>query len=183
MGHIGQKALSKLPNASKRIEYFKNASEHKICEICAQTNLIFKVNKNPFDKINTFLKSVFLNICGSIKPFTSSKKRYFATFLDQATKWLEIRLLSNKNDIIQVIKNYIIFQEKQLKHFIKKFHADNAKKYIAQKLKFYYIEKNINSSFSIFYTSQQNGVAERINRILLNKIRAMLIQAKLLNKF
>ena len=143
MGHIGQKVLSKLSNASKKIEYSKNASEHKICKICVQANLIFKMNKNPIDKINTFLKSVFLNICELIKFFTPFKKRYFTTFLNQATKWLEIRLLSNKNDIIQIIKNYIIFQKKQLKHFIKKFHVDNAKKYIAQKLKFYYVEKKI----------------------------------------
>ena len=59
MGHIGQKALNKLPNASKKIQYFKNTSEHKICKICAQVNLISKVNKNSFDKANTFLKNVF----------------------------------------------------------------------------------------------------------------------------
>ena len=138
MGHIGQKVLNKLSNTSKEIEYSKNASEHKICEICAQINLISKMNKNPFDKTNTFLKNVFSNICEPIKFLKSFKKRYFATFLNQATKWLEIRLLSNKNAIIQAIKDYIIFQEKQSGHFIKRFHADNAKKYIAQGLKSYY---------------------------------------------
>ena len=132
MGHIGQKALSKLSNTSKKIEYSKNASKHKICEICVQINLISKMNKNPFDKISTFLKNMFLNKCKSIKFFTSFKKHYFLTFLNQITKWLEIHLLSNKMNIIQTIKNYIIFQKKQSEHFIKKFHANNAKKYIAQ---------------------------------------------------
>ena len=83
MGHIGQKVLNKLSNASKRIKYFKNALEHKICKICVQINPIFKMNKNPSDKINTFLKNVFLNICEPIKFFMSFKKRYFATFLNQ----------------------------------------------------------------------------------------------------
>ena len=86
MGHIGQKFLSKLSNASKEIKYFKNASDHKICKICAQINLISKMNKNSSDKINTFLKNMFLNICEFIKPFTPFKKHYFATFLNQTTK-------------------------------------------------------------------------------------------------
>ena len=86
MKHIKQKILNKLSNALKKIEYLKNASEHKICKICVQINLIFKMNKNPFDKINTFLKNMFSDICELIKFFTSFKKHYFATFLNQITK-------------------------------------------------------------------------------------------------
>ena len=185
MGHIEQKALNKLSKAVTGVEYSRKdspAAKH-LCEICAETNLTSKIKKTSGDQASTYLKSVFSDICDSISSATFFKKTYFATFVNQVTKWLKVRLLYTKNDVIQAIKNFIIFEKKQSGQFVKKFHVDNVRKFIANTLKNYYVQKNINSTYSTPYTPQQNGVAERINRILINKVRAMLTQSKLSRKY
>ena len=88
-----------------------------------------------------------------------------------------------KNNVIQIIKNFIIFEKKQLNQFVKKFHADNVKQFIVNILKNYYVQKNINSIYLTPYIPQQNDVAERINRILIKKIKIMLTQSKLSRKY
>ena len=129
------------------------------------------------------MKNVFSNICDFISLITFFKKIYFAIFVNQIIKWLEICLLYIKNDVIQTIKNFITFEKKQSDQFVKKFHTDNIKKFIINILKNYYVQKNINSTYSTPYIPQQNDVAERINQILINKIRAMLTRSKLSRKY
>ena len=139
MGHINQKTLRKLSKIITDVKYSRKDSQAKhICEICAEANLTSKIKKSSNDQTSIYLKSVFSDICGPISSITFFKKAYFAIFVDQAIKWLEIRLLHTKNDVIQAIKNFITFDKKQSGQFVKKFHADNAREFIAGTLKDYY---------------------------------------------
>ena len=141
-------------------------------------------NQKDFKWLNKHLfEKCFSDICDFISLITFLKKTYFAIFVDQITKWLEIHLLHTKNNIIQIIKNFIIFEKKKFNQFVKRFHADNAKKFIANTLKNYYVQKNINSTYSAFYIFQQTDAAKRIHWILINKIRIMLTQSKLPRKY
>ena len=184
MGHIDQKVFNKLSKTITDVKYSRKdfQTEH-ICEIYAKTNLISKIKKFSDDQTIIYLKNVFLDICDSISLTTFFKKIYFATFVNQIIKWLKIRFLHIKNNVIQIIKNFITFEKTQLNQFIKKFHADNVRKFIANILKNYYVQKNINSTYSASYTSQQNDAAERINRTLINKVKTMLTQSKLPRKY
>ena len=184
MRHINQKILSKLSKTVTNIKYsYKDSSTNHVCKICAKINLISKIKKFSNNQINIYLKNVFSNICDPINSTTFFKKVYFAIFVNQIIKWLKIRLLHTKNDVIQIIKNFIIFEKKQSDQFVKKFHTDNIKKFIVNTLKNYYAQKDINSIYSASYTSQQNDAAERINQTLINKVRIMLTQSKLPRKY
>ena len=184
MRHIDQKVFNKLSKTITDVKYSRKDSQTKhICKICAKINLISKIKKFLNDHVNIYLKSVFSNICDSINLITFFKKIYFAIFVNQIIKWLKIRFLHIKNDVIQIIKNFIIFEKKQSSQFIKKFHADNVKKFIINILKNYYVQKNINSIYLTSYIPHQNDVTEKINQILINKIKIMLTQSKLPRKY
>lgn len=49
----------------------------------------------------------------------------------------------------------------------------------SRELDSYLTNKGINTRYSAPYTPEQNGAAEIINRVLLNKVRALLITSNL----
>lgn len=71
-------------------------------------------------------------------------------------------------------------------HFERKLYrlrCDNGGEYIAKDFQNYAFENGIKLEFTIRYTPSQNGVAERMNRSLVEKARCLLKQSGLSNKF
>ena len=73
--------------------------------------------------------------------------------------------------------------ENQCETKIKTLRTDNGKEYMNEKLKNVIDAAGIHRETSIAYNPQQNGRAERINRILLDKARCMLAESKLTKSF
>ena len=69
--------------------------------------------------------------------------------------------------------------ERQSNKAIKILKTDNGIEYINTLFKDYTTSKGIIHQFSAPYTPQQNGLAERINYTLLDKIRAILSESNL----
>ncbi|KXJ80544.1 hypothetical protein RP20_CCG024560 [Aedes albopictus] len=60
---------------------------------------------------------------------------------------------------------------------ISKLTIDQGREYFSNSQKTYYKEKGIQVEPTVAYSPQQNGVAERFNRTLIEKVRTMLIQS------
>jgi hypothetical protein len=133
------------------------------------------VNKKPVEKPEKYLKLVYSDISRPISPEISKKNRYYITFLNAATKWLEIYLISNKGETFDKFKTFINIEENNTSSKLKRFHSDNARKYLTPEFNKFCIEKKILHTTNALYSSKQNGSDERINRTLLNKVRALLI--------
>ena len=79
----------------------------------------------------------------------------------------------NHNNSTSNNNSIIIFNNNK----VKALQLDN--KFKSRELDSYLIKKEINTRYSSSYTSKQNSVAEIINRVLLNKVRALLINSNL----
>lgn len=73
--------------------------------------------------------------------------------------------------------------EKQLERRIKILRSDNGKEYCSRKFNDFLRSEGIQHHLSVEYTPEQNGVAERRNRTLLDMARCMLLQSGLPPKF
>ena len=62
---------------------------------------------------------------------------------------------------------------------LKKFRSDNGGEYIGENFKKYLKQRGILTEPTVPYTPQQNGKAERMNRTILDNVRAMLYHANL----
>jgi hypothetical protein len=62
---------------------------------------------------------------------------------------------------------------------VRAIHSDNGGEYIAEQLQEWLRERSIAHTYSAPYKPQQNGTAERLNRTLMEKARAMLQDADL----
>lgn len=188
LGHLGYSNLLKLSknnmvnnlNFGKKIEI--NQSEK--CGVCIES----KMSKLPFRKkadhyTKRPLEMVHSDICGPIDPVTHDCKRYFVTFLDDYTHFTMVYLLENKSDIFECFKNYEAIVTSKFNLKISVLVCDNGREYFSNNFKTFCASKGIQFHNTIPYTPELNGVAERLNRTILEKARAMIIHSKLNKSF
>lgn len=70
----------------------------------------------------------------------------------------------------------------RLNYKISRFRCDG-RAYMSNEIKEYFEEKGVQFKFTIRYTPQQNGAAERVNRIVIEKARCMILGSKLGKEF
>ena len=60
---------------------------------------------------------------------------------------------------------------------LKAFRTDNGGEYLSNKFKSYLIQHGIQHQLTTTYTTQQNGIAEQINRALMDCVQSLLLSA------
>jgi hypothetical protein len=182
-GHLGFKNLFKLPNLVKGInvkeEDFKAAAQ-AVCEPCAMN----KQHKQPFpsstsSKGGAPLSLLHMDVCGPMQVPSLGGSRYTATFLDDTTDLSVVVTSATKAAVPGIIKNVVTLLENQSGRNVKVVRTDRGSEYLNSELKTYYQSKGVVHETTAPYTPQQNGKAERLNRTLMERVRAMLYQSKL----
>ncbi|TLX66091.1 transposase family protein, partial [Labilibacter sediminis] len=79
----------------------------------------------------------------------------------------------------ELIKRFVILIENQTNQKVKGFRSDNGTEFKNAVLDHFCAEKGILHQFSAARTPQQNGVAERRNRTLIDAARTMICDSKL----
>eukprot|EP00253_Pinus_taeda_P027098 PITA_27098 len=85
-----------------------------------------------------------------------------------------VYMLKQKSEVFEKFHYFKTLVEKQCGHYIKVLRIDKGGEYISQDFLCFYRENGIQKQFTAMYTPQQNGVAERKNRTILDMVRSML---------
>ena len=88
-------------------------------------------------------------------------------------------LVKAKSDVAGVTMDVINMLEKQSGWPLLVVRTDNGSEYINSTLATFFKEKGVIHQTTVRYTPEQNGKAERLNRTLLDRVRAMLEDSKL----
>ena len=96
------------------------------------------------------------------------------TFIDDYTRMCWVYLLKNKSDAFQTFKNFHKWIENDAQSHIGSIRTDNGKEYTSNEFEHYLRQHGIKHQTTVPYNPQQNGVAERMNRTILNMVRSML---------
>lgn len=154
---------------------------NKLCEACVYA----KQARQPFSKerdrshVDRPLFAVHTDVCGPITPSTFDNKNYFVTFIGEFTHYTTVYLMSNKSDVFAFLKDFVAKSENHFNMKIAYLYCDNGKEYISNEAKAYCAEKGIQYHLTVPHTPQQNSIAERMNRTLVEKARSMIYGAKL----
>jgi transposase InsO family protein len=111
------------------------------------------------------------------------RNRYFITFIDDFNRKLWIYFLEEKSAAFTVFKNFKALVENQSGHKLVTLHSDQGEEFTSKEFDKYCREHGIKHQLTAAYTLQQNGIAERKNRIILNMIRTMLKEKGLPKQF
>jgi hypothetical protein len=183
LGHIGTKALNALPNNVLGVnkDFSGYINEFKDCETCIKAKGTRNVNKEVSEKPSLYLEKVTIDIGGPIKPISYKGFKYYITFIDASTGYLEVILLKNRERTSLAIESFINRAETQSSYTLRRLHFDY--EFVTKELEELALKRGIIYTTSAPYTPEQKGAGERINRTLFNKIRALLYTAKLPLKF
>ncbi|UYV68405.1 hypothetical protein LAZ67_5004222 [Cordylochernes scorpioides] len=150
------------------------------CETCIRG----KQTRLPFPEISLTkstepLQLIHSDICGPMRTKSYGGALYFATFIDDFSRMIFTFVMKRKSEIFKGFKLFKRFAEKQTGKKIKAIRSDNAAEYLSSDFKEYLSEEGIRHQLSVEYSPQQNGVAERANRTLVEMTRCFIIQANL----
>jgi len=179
-GHININDLKKM-RAEGMIEgmNFTTNLNQLDCEVCAKCKIHIQPFKNSTYREKDVLGLVHSDICGPISTQSLGGAKYFVTFIDSCTGYTETTMLKNRSDVFEAFKNYKLKVEKQTGQRIKKLRTDNEKEYLSNDFKNFLKSEGILHQLSVEYTPQQNGIAERKNRTLVEMARCILLQGNL----
>ena len=183
-GHMGYDNMAKLPNMVSGLkvtaEEFKKAGESS-CEPC----IMSKQHRLPFKSSNTeslrVLDLLHMDVCGHMQEPSLGGSKYVATFLDDFSRLSVVVPVPSKAEVIPTVKKIINMLETQSGQKLRKVRTDRGGEYLNNELKDFYSAKGIVHQTTAPYTPEQNGKAERLNRTLMERVRAMLQDAKLPN--
>ncbi|CAM8991331.1 unnamed protein product [Rhodiola kirilowii] len=176
LGHPSYSLVSHLPGVhgnNKRV-----ADPCSICLQSKQTRDCFPLSSN---KAVDLFELIHADVWGPYRIPSSCGARYFLTLVDDYSRCVWVHLMATKTEVVQLVKKFCAFTQKQFNKPVRRFRADNGSE-------FYPLQPYFDTTGVIFETScvatpQQNGRAERKHRHLLNVARALRFQASLPIRF
>lgn len=178
MGHLNFLDVNKLPECAEGV----NLVKHKGSITCT-TCLMGKQTRLPFNNIGSRatqpLQLVHSDLCGPMDQESLGGMKYFITFIDDYTRRVHVYFLKNKLNILEVFKDYKSRVENELEYKIKVVRSDNGKEYCNKDFENFLRRQGIEHQTSTPYSPQQNGLAERMNRTLVERAKCMLFDAQL----
>ncbi|GJR15187.1 putative ribonuclease H-like domain-containing protein [Tanacetum coccineum] len=175
LGHVNFKNINKLVKGHLVIglssKVFVN---NHTCVACKKGKQHKASCKAKLDRIiRKPLELLHMDLFGLVSIESINKKRYCLVVTDDFSRFSWVFFLATKDETSEILCNLIIGLEKQLNHNVKIIRCDNGtefKNYVMNEL---CAKKGIKREFSIARTPQQNGVAERKNRTLIEAARTM----------
>lgn len=179
-------------DAVKTMQKNKTASEFKIvdcgvrqaCDVCVSC----KMTRAPFSKSSdskseAVMDLVHSDVCGPMQTETPGRKKYFLTFIDDYSRHTKLYLLNNKAEVFEKIKAYMEMVKNKFGKYPNVLRSDNGGEYTAKRVQNYLESIGVQCQYTVPYSPQQNGVAERKNRSLAEMARCLLAESGLPNMY
>ncbi|KAK4838721.1 hypothetical protein QYF36_015896 [Acer negundo] len=144
------------------------------CESCLEGKMTKRTFFAKGARATECLGLIHTDVCGPMSIQARGGYEYFITFIDDYSRFGYVYLMRHKSDAFDMIKAFKSEVENQLEKHIKILRSDRGGEYLSGEFQQYLIDNGIVSQFSAPGTPQQNGVAERRNRTLLEMVRSML---------
>nr|KYP55958.1 Retrovirus-related Pol polyprotein from transposon TNT 1-94 [Cajanus cajan] len=158
--------------------------EKRFCEEC----VIGKQARTSFPRSSEYrakeqLGLIHTDLCGPITPESFSGKKYFVSFIDDFSRKTWVYFLKEKLEVFETFKKFKVMVGKETSKVIKAVRSDRRGEFTSVEFNKYCEEHGIKRFLTAPYFPQQNGVAERKNRTILDMVRSMLKGKNMPKKF
>jgi hypothetical protein len=158
---------------------------NKVCEICVMA----KQSRKPLAKKKIItqpikpLDRVHTDVC-TLPETSENGEKYFVTFIEGYTHYTVVYLLREKSEVFKYYQQY----ESRICALlngkcIKMLYCDNGGEYTSNEFKSHAASQGTELHYTIRDTPALNGVAERMNRTLLDRGRALLFDSGMPKRF
>jgi transposase InsO family protein len=183
-GHIGIQNLKRLAN-DKLVNGFNFdvSKEIDICEACIEGKHHRSKFPTSIKQAEEPLELVHSDVCGKINVPSLGGAEYFLTFIDDKSRYVWVYFLKQKSEVFERFLEWKAQVENESNRQLKILRSDNGGEYRSAIFEKYLKREGVKQEFTVPKTPEQNGVAERMNRTLIETVRSMLADSKLPQKF
>ncbi|GKD07610.1 putative ribonuclease H-like domain-containing protein [Tanacetum coccineum] len=125
------------------------------------------------------LQMLYMDLFGPTFVKSLMKKMYCLVVIDDFSRFSWVFFLATKDETSEILKTFITGIENLIDLRVKVIRCDNGTEFKNRVMNQFCEMKGIKREFSVARTPQQNGVAERKNRTLIEAARTMLADSKL----
>ncbi|GKE46740.1 putative ribonuclease H-like domain-containing protein, partial [Tanacetum coccineum] len=136
-----------------------------------------------FSPITKPLFMLHMDLFGPTFVSSLMHKKYCLVVTDDYSRFSWVFFLTTKDETSEILKNFIKEVENLVDKKVKIIRSDNGTEFKNNVMDEFCREKGIKREYSVARTPQQNGVAERKNRTLIEAARTMLADSKLPTTF
>nr|GEW00062.1 putative ribonuclease H-like domain-containing protein [Tanacetum cinerariifolium] len=176
LGHINFKIMNKLVTGNLvrglPSKVFENNHTCVACKKGKQHRASCK--SKPVSSVSQPLQRLHMDLFGPTIVKSLNKKSYCLVVTDDYSRFSWVFFLATKDENSPILKTIITGIENQLSLKVKIIRSDNRTKFKNHDLNQFCGMKGIKREFSVARTPQQNGIAERKNRILIEAARTVL---------
>ena len=108
---------------------------------------------------------------------------YFLTFIDDKSRCGWVYILKHKDDVFPCFLGWKALVERSTNQNLKALRTDNGGEYMSIQFQTYLKKERVRHELTVPKTPEQNGFAERMNRTLVEGVRAMLADERLPHRF
>ncbi len=185
LGHLNGQRLKEIIQKElvTGVEMSKTA-KLSFCEGCVEG----KMHRKPFKPVGEIrstrkLQLVHSDVCGLMHTESIGGRKYFVKFIDDYSRCCAVYFLRHKSEVLEKFKEFEAYTTNECGQRIGKLRTDNGGEYLSGEFKAYLKSKGIRHELTVAHSPEQNGVAERMNRTLMESARAMVRHAGLPNSY
>ena len=185
LGHLGMDNVIKIANGNMVKGIGHLSSENKpFCE----GRVMGKQHRCPYPKGTSYratepFELIHSDVCGPMSESSIGGSRYYVTFIDDFTKYTVVYFLKNKSQVLEKFKDFHSYAKNVSGKGIKVIRTDNGGEYCSKEFDSFLKDNGIVHQLTVPYNPAQNGVAERMNRTVMESARAMMSHSNLPNQF
>ncbi len=182
LGHLNGQQLERIVQKDLAVGVsIPRKEELSFCEGCVEG----KMHRKPFKPVGEIhstrkLQLVHSDVCGPMQIESMGGKKYYVTFMDD---YCTVYFLRHKSEVLETFKEFEAAVTNESDRRIGTLRTDNGGEYLSKEFEDYLMSKGTRHELTVPHSPEQNGVAERMNRTLVESARAMLSHAKLPNRY
>jgi hypothetical protein len=180
LGHVNMRTLQSLHKGNHILGLTDlTFSKDCVCRACTEG----KMHELPHPS-KTIISSkrvielLHMDLFGPPTYASLGAKKYCLVIVDDYSRYTWVFFLAHKSETQQTVKDFTNEVQRQYGHNILMIRSDNGTEFKNYTLNDFLSDEWIRHQYSSPYTPQQNGIAERKNRTLIDMARTMLAEFK-----
>ncbi|CAI5459578.1 unnamed protein product [Closterium sp. Yama58-4] len=121
------------------------------------------------------LAVVHLDLCGPFRVAAKDGSLYFLLLKDRKSRYVWVRPVAKKSDVLLEFQKWLVLVERQTKKSVLQLRSDRGGEFLGKQFTDFVDGKGIVHDLTCPYTPQQNGMAEREMRTVVESVRTMLL--------
>lgn len=183
LGHVSFQTLSRMAKKQmvSGMDIEERGDSSEACETCIKAKQVSQPYPISKSRARVPCELVHTDLMGPLKPMSAGGNQYVLTAIDDFSGYAEVKPLKRKSEASEELKGILLRWERRLGTSVRTVRSDQGTEY-ADFNKFCQ-SVGISREYSVAYSPAQNGRAERFNRTLTEKTRAMFLSSGIPKKY